>query len=87
MGAMDLVVVVYGSCRWIWLLWVRWFDFYAVVCGCRWIWLVVAIVEGFFFVVAWVVGLWWLWYGWWVFGGWLGGGFCDDCWQCGGRRC
>ena len=27
--------------------------------------------------VAWVVALWWLWYGWWVFGRWLGlcGGF------------
>ena len=37
---------------------------------------------GFFFllVVAWVVGLWWLWYGWWVFGGWLGVEFCGDCW-------
>ena len=28
----------------------------------------------FFLVVAWVVGLWWLWYGW------LGGEFCGDCW-------
>ena len=27
---------------------------------------------GFFLVVAWVLGFWWLWYGWWVFGGWLG---------------
>ena len=46
-------------------------------------------VEVFFFwlVVAWVVGLWWLWYRWWVFGGWLGGEFCSDYWYCGGRWC
>ena len=34
MGAMDLTVVVYGSCRWIWLLWVRGFDF---LCCCLWL--------------------------------------------------
>ena len=34
----------------------------------------------FLFFFAWVVGLWWLWYGWWVFGGWLGVEFCGDCW-------
>ena len=28
----------------------------------------------FFFFFAWVVGLWWLWYGW------LGVEFCGDCW-------
>ena len=36
--------------------------------------------DGLLLVVAWVVGLWWLWYGWWVFGGWLGVEFCGDCW-------
>ena len=60
MGAMDLTFVVYGSCRWIWLLWVRWFDF---LCCCLWLQVDLASGDnggGFFFF--WVVyGGGWMW--------------------------
>ena len=59
MGAMDLTVVVYGSCRWIWLLWVRWFDF---LCYCLWLQVDLASGDnggGFFFFFFFLGGLWW----------------------------
>ena len=72
MGCNSWVTVpscVLGSCRLIWMVATMmggYGDCGMGGCGCG----------GFFFfffgclVVAWVVGLWWLWYGWWVFGGW-----------------
>ena len=44
------------------------FFFPAVVCGGEWMWMCrfLSAVIFFLLVVAWVVGLWWLWYGWWV---------------------
>ena len=73
----DLVVGCCGLCHelrpcggWMW----RAFFFFSPYCclWLRWIWLVAVMVGGcsgcgcggFFFwlVVAWVVGLWWLWY-------------------------
>ena len=58
MGAMDLTVVVYGSCRWIWLLWVRGFDF---LCCCLWLQVDLASGDngGGFFFFFFLGGLWW----------------------------
>ena len=42
-------------------------------CGCGWMWRFLSIVIFFSFFVS---------------GGChMGGGFCGDCWYCGGRRC